>query len=136
MRGHFRQYGVFWIVASLLLAALVMRGFAQEPATQGFFSWRREGLKAEVDALRTELDQLKADHDALVLKMGTLTSAATFSMAYQVERHQTLNNADFPIGYKLSDSAGTWHALTQAHKDALITATAKAETLYTALTTP
>lgn len=142
MRRHLRQYGGFWIVGFCILGIVFFlgmgteRGFAQQAAGEAFFSWTRGGLKDEVDQLRADHDQLRAEYDALALKVETVTSAAAFSMGYQVERHQSLNNADFPVGHTLQDPAGNWHTLTQEHKDALITATAKAEALYTALTTP
>ena len=102
---------------------------------EGFFVWSRGGLREEVDQLRIEVDQVRAENAALRSNLKTVTSAAVFSMAYQLERHKTLRDADFPVGYTLSDVAGKRHALTQEHKDALITATARAEALYIALST-
>ena len=57
-------------------------------------------------------------------------------MEYQVERHTTLRDANFAVGYELADVAGNWHALTQAQLDSLAAKTALAEALYTALSTP
>ena len=147
MRGLIREYRVFVLPGFLVLTALIMtpiaiftgtfsRAEAQEPPVQAFPSWRREGLKSQVNQLRRELDQLRADHDALALKVETNRNATAFNMGFQANRLKTLKEADFAIGYELSDVAGVWHPLTQPNKDAIISGAAAAEAFYTALTTP
>jgi hypothetical protein len=116
------------------IAIQMTRG--QEPAAPAFFSWRREGLKSQVDQLRSELDQLRIEYDALALKAEINRNATAFNMGYQANRLQTLKDADFAIGYELSDVAGVWHPLTQQNKDYIISGAETAEAFYTALTTP
>ncbi|KKN15017.1 hypothetical protein LCGC14_0990190 [marine sediment metagenome] len=142
MRGTIRKYRALILSALLVMAILVISGIAiqrtggQEPAASAFFGWRREGLKSQVDQLRAELDQLRADHDALAARLEITRDAAAFNMGYQANRLKTLKDADFAIGYELSDVAGAWHPLTQQNKDAIISGAAAAEAFYTALTTP
>ena len=142
MRGAIRRYRVFILSALFVMAILVISGIAiqrtrgQEPTASEFFGWRREGLKSQVDQLRAELDQLRADYDALALKAEINRGATAFNMGFQAKRLKTLKDADFAIGYELSDVAGVWHPLTQVNKDYIISEAATAEAFYTALTTP
>lgn len=129
-----KEIGISILAGFFLVALLGLSLYAYQ--AEGLSSWRREGLKAE-------LDQLRADHDALALafadvsiKLQEARSAGAFCMAYQVERHSTLRDANFPVGYELADVAGVWHPLTQADLDALAASAALAEAHYTALTTP
>ncbi|MHC4687948.1 MAG: hypothetical protein ACYTEW_27135 [Planctomycetota bacterium] len=105
--------------------------------SQSQFIWfARSSVRVEIEALKAENIQLRADMDTLIAKMEAIRQATAWIMAYELDRQQTLLNANFPIGNIMSDVAGNTILWSDALQAAQATKTAAVQTLYDGVKDP
>lgn len=121
----------------ILLSFIMLLVIIPAAYSQSQFIWlARTSLRTQVEALQAENALLRADIDALTAKLEEIRQATAWIMAYELDRQQTLLNANFPVGNIMSDVAGNEIPWSDTMQAAQVTKTATVQTLYDGVKDP
>lgn len=129
---------------ALIIAVILIRITASTASAQvPFLRLARTSVRVEVELLQQQnaaqqiqIDQLRADVDALTLKLETNRLATVFMMYSELRRHITLRDASFIDGTLLDEIDGTTTAWSQALQTEVTDKTAIAQALYDGVNAP